>query len=129
MYYPYVWYAKNTPSLDKGPTKFAFFEPPIPEEHCQEDAPANPVGCRYGGLRFTQWFTNYTFIAGEPTMPEEMLDKWVTPRQSKNKPWTAPGTSPVTGNGCGVNGGNQYGCGLGLFTFQNASFSSNDKDY
>ena len=113
MYYPYVWYAKNTPPLTIAPTKFEFIDPPIPEEHCQEDAPANPSGCRFGGLGFRQWFTNYTFIVGEPTLPEEMLDKWVTPKQSKNKPWTAPGTAPVTGNGCGVNGGNQYGWGLG----------------
>ena len=76
-------------------------------------------------MGFRQWFTNYTFIVGEPTLPEEMLDKWVTPRQSKNKPWTAPGTAPITGNGCGVNGGNQYGCGLGLFTFRNVFFSNN----
>jgi len=25
-------------------------------------------------------------------------------------PWNAPGSSPVWGNGCGVNGGNPYGC-------------------
>ena len=50
MYYPYLWNAKNTPPLTVSPVKYEFIDPPIPKEHCQEEAPANPSGCRFGGL-------------------------------------------------------------------------------
>ena len=114
MYYPYVWHAKNTPSLDKSPNKFKFIVPPIPEEHCNEDAPANPSGCNYD-QGISEFFTNYTFIPGEATLPEEMYDKWLYKRRI-NKPWQAPGTAPTLGEGCGVNGGNPNGCNYGIVT-------------
>ena len=28
----------------------------------------------------------------------------------KKHPWTAPGTAPILGEGCGANGGNPQGC-------------------
>ena len=88
------------------------FSAALPRRHPREAAPP---------YFFTSGVDQKNFFTQGCTPP--------LPPLCKNKPWTAPGTSPVTGNGCGVNGGNQYGCGLGLFTFQNASFSSNDKDY
>ena len=37
---------------------------------------------------------------------EDDLQKW----KDKRHPWTSPGTAPVHGNGCGVQGGNPFGC-------------------
>ena len=116
MYYPYVWNARNTPSLEESPNKFKFINPPIPEEHCDEDAPANPKGCKLGGLGIAEYYTNNTVIPGEATLPMEMYDKWSLKRR-KNKPWSAPGTAPILGEGCGVNGGNPDGCNYGMSTF------------
>ena len=55
----------------------------------------------------------------EPTIPEEMFDAWEPEWRRKTwfgpgefglNPWNAPGSAPVYGNGCGVNGGNPDGC-------------------
>ena len=57
-------------------------------------------------------YTNYTMISGEPTLqPQDMYDKWNNPNKPgkkfmKKNPWNAPGSAPVYGEGCGVNGGN-----------------------
>ena len=114
MWYPYTWHASTTPSLSKGPKKFKFKAMPFPEETCEEDAP-NPIGCKFE-LRIAEWFTNNTHIPGEPTLPEEMYDQWMHRRNRKN-PWEAPGTAPVFGDGCGVNGGNPNGCGRGTYIY------------
>ena len=51
-------------------------------------------------------------ISGEPTLqPQDMYDKWNYPFVNGKKfmqknPWNAPGSAPVYGEGCGVNGGN-----------------------
>ena len=65
-------------------------------------------------------FTNYTMIPGEPTLePEDMYDKWNNPNKPgkknlKKNPWNAPGSAPVLGEGCGVDGGNgDHKCNLG----------------
>ena len=47
-----------------------------------------------------------------------MYDKWFIEGQisleaSLTSPWSAPGTAPTFGEGCGANGGNPYGCGFG----------------
>ena len=64
--------------------------------------------------------TNYTMVEHiEPTIPEEMFDAWLPewrrktwfgPGQFGLNPWNAPGSAPIYGNGCGVNGGNPDGC-------------------
>jgi len=64
--------------------------------------------------------TNYTTAPGQkPTIPEEMFDAWLPEWRRKTwtgagefrlNPWNAPGSAPVYGNGCGVNGGNPDGC-------------------
>ena len=51
-------------------------------------------------------------ISGKPTLqPQDMYDKWNYPFVNGKKfmqknPWNAPGSAPVYGEGCGVNGGN-----------------------
>ena len=56
------------------------------------------------------WFTNYTQVT-TPTLPEEMYDD-VKPMKKFN-PWGSPGSAPIFGEGCGVNGGNPNGCHAG----------------
>ena len=120
MWYPYTWHAAKTPSPSKGPRYFKFKAMPFPEETCEEDAP-NPIGCKFE-LRIAEWFTNDTHIPGQPTLPEEMYDQWMHRRNRKN-PWEAPGTAPVFGDGCGVNGGNPNGCGRGMFGLLKSSIT------
>ena len=63
-------------------------------------------------------FTNNTFIPGNPTLePEDMYDNW-TKGKKKTGPFSAPGSAPIFGEGCGVNGGNPNGCigeGIGYY--------------
>jgi len=64
--------------------------------------------------------TNFTFAPGqEPTIPEEMFDAWLPEWRRKTwtgagefrlNPWNSPGSAPIYGNGCGINGGNPDGC-------------------
>ena len=59
-----------------------------------------------------------------------MYDKWFIEGQisleaSLTSPWSAPGTAPTFGEGCGANGGNPYGCGFGEpRTISNLDFQS-----
>merc|ERR1719295_808456 len=61
------------------------------------------------------WFTNYTFIPGEPTLDESMRSyqnvKYggVEYDLYKTNPWRSPGAAFIH-SGCGVAGGNPYGC-------------------
>ena len=97
---------------------------PLPDENvCMEDAP-NPIGCKFE-LKIAEWFTNNTQIPGEPTLPDEMYDNWLTRNKKREKnPWAAPGTAPLYGEGCGLNGGNPDGCGMGMFCIQTFNYSS-----
>ena len=55
-------------------------------------------------------FTNNTYIPGKATLePEDMYDKWSKGKKLKG-PFSAPGSAPIFGEGCGVNGGNPNGC-------------------
>ena len=76
----------------------------------------------------TAFSTNYTMIplGMEPTLNEDngnedMFDEWLSEDRrvtwdpqapeggdytKRYNPWNAPGSAPVFGNGCGVNGGN-----------------------
>lgn len=53
------------------------------------------------------WYTNYTFIPGARTLPDDM--RGYDPIIGPKNPWYAPGTAPVHGP-CGVDGGNPKGC-------------------
>jgi len=67
------------------------------------------------GAGACSWFSNYTFISGEPTLPDYMRTfqdanfggfpyDW-----TKTNPWRHPGSAPVW-SPCGVAGGNPNGC-------------------
>merc|ERR1711872_381319 len=75
--------------------------------------------CAAGNPGACMWFTNYTFIPGYPSSPDDMRTfqdmyiegmgnyDWTT----KN-PWRAPGTAPLY-SPCGVAGGNPDGSPVG----------------
>ena len=60
------------------------------------------------------WFTNRTFIPGEPTIADDMYDAPSSAALQRIKlsktPWNSPGTAPTFGEGCGASGGNPNGC-------------------
>ena len=102
MYYPSPWHATSdcTPDMSPKDCKFDLKVPSDCTGRCSRTA------------YLKGWFTNFTVIPGEATLPDEMYDQWV-PRESSGAglhPWNAPGTAPTFGNGCGVNGGNPNGC-------------------
>ena len=63
-------------------------------------------------MGLSEWYTNNTHIPGDPTLPEDMYDEFS--RHTDHGPWSAPGTAPTWGEGCGANGGNPNGCGAGI---------------
>jgi len=76
------------------------------------------AGYEGAGVGACSWFTNYTFISGEPTLPEEMRS-WTDiviggyhVDYTKTNPWRAPGSAPIY-SPCGVAGGNPEGCPVG----------------
>ena len=76
------------------------------------------AGYEGAGVGACSWFTNYTFISGEPTLPEEMRS-WTDiviggfhVDYTKTNPWRAPGSAPIY-SPCGVAGGNPQGCPVG----------------
>merc|ERR1711872_284396 len=73
--------------------------------------------CRAAGLGVAScmWFTNFTFIPGQPTLPDEMRtfqDMYIEGMGNydwtKTNPWRAPGFAPVY-SPCGVAGLAGYG--------------------
>ena len=113
MYYPWTWHASNTPSPTESPKHFHFdLEVPVPNKHCKEDTTQQRTDrkCRTW-MGISEWYTNYTYIPGEPTLPEDMYDEF---SRHSNQPWSAPGTAPTWGEGCGANGGNPNGCNTGI---------------
>ena len=79
----------------------------------------------FATLGMNDFFLNFTVIpskfGGKPTISKDMFDEWLPEWRTKTwgfppagwglHPWNAPGSAPVWGNGCGVNGGNPKGCG------------------
>ena len=105
MYLPSPWHATSdcTPEMSPKDCKFDLKVPAWPDctGRCSRTA------------YLKAWFTNYTVIPGEATLPEDMYDQWASRKPSSEAglhPWNAPGTAPTFGNGCGVNGGNPNGC-------------------
>jgi len=127
MYNPTPWQMNDCNHPD--PTKCWRGIPDLPPwegpPHCKGDC-----GCQ-GNCRtsvyFNDFFSNFTTVPSsfgeepEPAISKDMLDEWLSEWRSKTwvasrqayglHPWNAPGSAPVWGNGCGVNGGNPYGCG------------------
>ena len=61
-----------------------------------------------GGACF--WFSNYTFIPGNPTLPNYMrtYKDWFIYDWTAKHPWRAPGSAPIF-SPCGAAGGNPKG--------------------
>ena len=120
MFYPVPWPNQlgNGFTLGPRPNRQFYmnalrFQGPIypqPDTVCQGDR------CSGSSVRGSakDWFTNHTFIPGEPTIPDDMYDAENSARldalKRKKHPWTSPGTAPTFGEGCGANGGNPNGC-------------------
>lgn len=65
----------------------------------------------------SEWYTNYTFIPGEPTMPTDspmrtQRDPVLVGDWTRKMPWRAPGSAPIF-SPCGHDGGNPEGCPVG----------------
>ena len=98
MYFPWNWSDKNQIDPEEVGMKGSKWENDynIPQNHCNANSGVPCHSAMFKG-RSTDWFTNYTWIPGEPT-------HWAW----KPTPWAAPGTAPIHGEGCGANGGNPY---------------------
>ena len=129
MYYPPPWHDGGSASLDDsnfGPTVdtslfsnvregYWGINYPLPETICDRRRSKCSSIAVTGGPN--DWFTNYTFISGQPTLPSNMYDnckgicyRKVERVKRQGHPWTSPGSAPTFGEGCGANGGNPYGC-------------------
>ena len=70
-----------------------------------------PAGIGAGNSCF--WYTNYTFIEGDPTLPESMRTyRNVVGDIYRQHPWRSPGSAPIH-SPCGNDGGNPDGCPVG----------------
>ena len=111
MYYPWPWHATTECSPNENPKHCHYdLQAPIPQKHCEGEIKSE---CRFH-MGETEWYTNFTYIPGEATLPDEMYDEWSHPDDHPHiltKPWASPGTAPTWGEGCGANGGNPLGCG------------------
>ena len=128
MYYPVGWYNQLGNGLTFGPKPdsdllFRFEGPYYPQPdgpECEGPEEGDAKECSKCRIKGCQDFvyTNYTYIPGEPTLPDEMYDtecsacRGIEETKERKYPWTAPGTAPTYGNGCGANGGNPNGCML-----------------
>jgi len=128
MYYPPPWHDVGSASLDDsnfGPKLsiwlgnikrgYLGINYPQPETTCRGRKPKCSKASIKGGPN--DWFTNYTFISGEPSLPRNMYDlhtwspnKRIEKLKRTRHPWTSPGSAPTFGEGCGANGGNPFGC-------------------
>jgi len=120
MYYPTTWLSKSEIIPING-LKNALFgtKYPLPDEICKgqiwPDGECSSSAFVKGWT--TDWFTNDTRIPGEgESMPPQMYGVgsggFPLPYWMAKNPWTQPGTAPMFGEGCGVNGGNPNGCDL-----------------
>merc|ERR1712079_179992 len=117
---------------------------PTPWQATNDCSSPNPKDCHFDvdngelTIRENPFSTNWTMIplGMEATLEEDMFDDWVEPGNritwdnnnwngtwtKRLNPWNAPGSAPVRGNGCGVNGGNPDGCTGGGKGVQISSF-------
>ena len=125
MFYPVPWSNQfgNGLTFDSEADTNSIFmfegpDYPQPDEVCEGPTTGDAKecsGCSVKGCA-TYVLTNYTFIPGDPTLPDEMYDEEcgncrpIEDVKSRKHPWASPGTAPVFGEGCGAAGGNPYGC-------------------
>jgi len=122
MYNPTPWQATNDCS-SPNPTD-CHYGPKVPTDctgRCHGDVDNGELT-----IKENSFSTNWTMIplGMEATLEEDMFDEWLDPGlrvtwdnnnwngtwTKRLNPWNAPGSAPVRGNGCGVNGGNPDGC-------------------
>ena len=119
-YFPPPWHnaAYNGATIDGDETTAAMWRPdtawervhyPLPEDMdiCVESEDSYCSYYMVDGAR-NDWFSNYTHIPVEQFLPREMYHD--AGNMGKGHPWSAPGTARVFGGGCGVPGGNPWGC-------------------
>ena len=112
MYYPPSWNEQEETFPDLGPDQVPHgLIYPLPEIYCDGSQGVKCSRAILKGKR-TDWFTNYTKVI-TPTLPEEMYDQFHVNKNRKFNPWGSPGSAPIYGEGCGVNGGNPNGCQAG----------------
>ena len=103
MYYPNPWQTTKGCTADQSP-KDCQFNMQVPKDGCYRGS----NGCSRSAGR-TAWFTNYTTVE-EETLPVEMYSQGRHATAAGLNPWSSPGAAPIFGDGCGLNGGNPYGC-------------------
>merc|ERR1712066_36064 len=116
MWYPWTWQDRKQVPPSQGLDGAAFGYPyPQPDVVCDETTGARCARNSKVGVR-TDWYTNYTFVDGEPTISTDMYDSQYYIKSKNGKggvsyhPWAQPGRAQIFGDGCGVNGGNPNGC-------------------
>ena len=125
MFFPVPWpnqlaNGRTLPDWTEVPRKFhrralRFRGPlyPQPDAVCEGGRWSGCSGSSVQGAA-KDWFTNHTFIPGEPTIPDDMYDATsyakIQALKRLKHPWTSPGTAPTFGEGCGASGGNPNGC-------------------
>jgi len=88
---------------------------------CTGEKPADREEDNLGCV--SQWYSNWTFIPGEPTIEDDSplrtyklacdMNRLISGFDScKQMPWRAPGSAPIW-SPCGVDGGNPQGCPAG----------------
>merc|ERR1712080_18485 len=116
MYFPTPWNSNSEITPTNGIVEAIFGSHyPQPDYVCDRRKGGS---CSYSALTHgyeTDWFTNFTFIPGNGrSMSEEMYSAQRISVEIDGKtrynPWAQPGTAPLCGEGCGVNGGNPNGC-------------------
>merc|ERR1719357_466170 len=115
MYFPNPWWSQSECSENMSPADCEF--------HCYKEEefasncePKDNMGCNRGcNLGVMAFFTNYTFV-GERTIEKEYIAPHVPYKLSGSawrwnlNPWNSPGSAKTFGDGCGVGGGNPWGC-------------------
>jgi len=115
MYFPNPWWSQSECSENMSPADCEF--------HCYKEEefasncePKGNMGCNRGcNLGVMAFFTNYTFV-GERTIEKEYIAPHVPYKLSGSawrwnlNPWNSPGSAKTFGEGCGVGGGNPWGC-------------------
>ena len=73
MYFPTTWNSRNEIKPCNGLVGAHFgFQHELPDEVCDPNIQAQCSHSAFVRGWTTEWFTNFTFAAGEPSMSEEM---------------------------------------------------------
>ena len=106
MYYPNPWWATSDCPEDSNPDTCQYLaKVPGEMESC------TGVCDNRGDL--VMWYTNFTSVAKRTISKDFMHQpgKRDVGGPGRWGPWAAPGSAPIVGEGCGVQGGNPFGSG------------------